>query len=191
MVALAGCASHKAKAPSYDDVGLRPINADLVSWMRRLNVQPDGSVVAQADVHEKAPSAAAQPAIPTVSKAVGRAAENLSDKSAVAAGGTGGLAKPASKSLAGSPTQARPAIYIGVVNSETRGVLSTWASTAHWSVIWDAKGNGPKLLSSVGEADFVPALRALIKAGTAKNTPYPLQIKAYTQQRIVHVQDKE
>lgn len=37
---LAGCATRTAKAPSYDDRELRPLNQDLAAWLARLNVQP-------------------------------------------------------------------------------------------------------------------------------------------------------
>ncbi len=37
---LTGCAARTAKAPSYDDRELRPLNQDLAAWLARLNVQP-------------------------------------------------------------------------------------------------------------------------------------------------------
>lgn len=50
---LAGCATRTAKAPSYDDRELRPLNQDLAAWLARLNVQPP--VAAEPAVAVSAP----------------------------------------------------------------------------------------------------------------------------------------
>jgi len=65
---LAGCATRTAKAPSYDDRELRPLNQDLAAWLARLNVQPpvaaEPAVAASAPVPQETSLAARDEPIP-------------------------------------------------------------------------------------------------------------------------------
>lgn len=198
VVAAAGCASRGPVKPSYDDAHLRPINQDLVSWMRRMNIdQP-----ATAD-----PKPNSQPAAQT--HAIGQPSQNLM---AVKGGDASNVthvtmtpAAPTHTSLSttsttgvstplpvGAAVLAAPSPpWVAPAGTSVRQALTAWSMRSGWTLIWDARSSGPSLPKIEAKGDFLDALRVLLRASQLPGSPYPLKVEAFPRQKIIHVADKD
>ena len=199
VLLAAGCASKGPVKPSYNDAQLRPINQDLVAWLRRLNInQPESA----SPVLSRRPSVQTHP--------IGQHGQNLIEPNRGAARDVTHVTLPAtpqkrptlSRGSASDPSTLFPVgaadltapspPWVAPAGTSLRQTLTAWAARAGWTLIWEAKSAGPNAATRIqAYGDFVDALRSLIRAGQIAGAHYPCRVEAFPRQKIIHVTDKD
>lgn len=133
LALVAGCASHRTKPPSYDDTALRPINQDLVSWMKRLNIEPPGPA-SNGQGREEDASVARVPVRPSTGVPIGKDRPKLSVRDGQPRGTvTAVTQKGASTTVAlASPKPVTPPSPAAAASTVTATASDSAATDAPW-----------------------------------------------------------
>lgn len=205
VLLLAGCRA-APKVPRYDDRDLRPINADLVSWLGRLKATPEktGAVAAQSSgsgigpqaqtfsAGTNAPRAVASPASPTVATTSSGAGPTGTSPIP-----TGNAAATAATPVGGAAATAPLLTWVAPAGTTPRQTLQVWSAKAGWTLVWNATTDGPPTPAFSLSGEFLTALSAFQRAAVTpyESTParlkYPLHIEAFTRQKVIQVTDRK
>jgi hypothetical protein len=198
VVAAAGCASRGPVKPSYDDAHLRPINQDLVSWMRRMNIDQPATVDPMPNSHPATQTHAIGQPSQNLIAVKGSDASNVTHVTLTPAIPTHTSLSTASITGESTPLPVGAAVlaapsppWVVPAGTSVRQALTAWSMRAGWTLIWDARASGPSLPRIEVKGDLLDALRALLRASQLPGSSYPLKVEAFPRQKIIHVADKD